>query len=429
MTASSSSKAAPSRRAEYIDGLRAIAVLSVVAFHVCRHLFDVAPDRSPVTFILSKGNHGVDLFFILSGFCLSYPTLARVRERGEATFDLARFAAHRLVRIFPPYWASIVFLLVFSVALTRLHVSFDSRSLHVDGVASVVRQIFFLDRGADENVVAPSFRYLNGSFWSLAVECRWYLLFPAALWLWIRFPRAFVALLVLSVLASELTRANIFRDSHWLAAFMLGIIAADLSVRERRVGLWAVGFGVLFALLASVVTPYSWEGGSSIPWQLTAFCVVVAADRLSIARRALSFRPLAAIGVASYSIYLVHEPLVAFADQRLELLAAQHPALHLSRVETGALAFALALAAGALFYAIAERPFVTGRLRARLVTTLERWFGAFFPAVAARTYTVAPSASETPEARAVSTATSAALALDGIGKGAARVSVFVVDER
>src|SRR5581483_4819865 len=69
---------------------------------------------------LLHGNHGVDLFFVLSGFCLSYPTLAKLRTEGTASFEIARYAAHRLVRIVPPYWLAIAATLLFGLAISKM---------------------------------------------------------------------------------------------------------------------------------------------------------------------------------------------------------------------------------------------------------------------------------------------------------------------
>src|SRR6516164_4323804 len=94
------------RRIAYIDGLRALAVLLVVAHHIGEQYF-------PAVAAFGLGRHGVDLFFVLSGFCLSYPTLERLARDGSATFDVAEFAKRRLIRIIPPYWAAIAALAVF----------------------------------------------------------------------------------------------------------------------------------------------------------------------------------------------------------------------------------------------------------------------------------------------------------------------------
>ena len=74
----------PKHRIGYIDGLRAVAVLSVVACH-CASIYPADFTQHPILWrTLLAGKHGVDLFFVLSGFCLAYPTLKRLREQGQS---------------------------------------------------------------------------------------------------------------------------------------------------------------------------------------------------------------------------------------------------------------------------------------------------------------------------------------------------------
>ncbi|HKU67801.1 MAG TPA: acyltransferase, partial [Candidatus Baltobacteraceae bacterium] len=162
-------------RIAYIDGLRAVAVLLVVSHHVMLHspALHVPVPFLSVAHALLEGSHGVDLFFVLSGFCLSYPLLARLRGEQTATFDVVRYFAKRIVRIVPPYYAAVAVLLL--LPGTRLGAS----------ALDVVKQLLFLDWHTS---------FLNGSFWTLCVEFRWYFFFPIALALWIRRPRAFWAI-------------------------------------------------------------------------------------------------------------------------------------------------------------------------------------------------------------------------------------------
>src|ERR1700741_1429019 len=99
-------------RIEYVDGLRAVAVLSVLAEHVTRHSTLAG---ATARHVLMEGAHGVDLFFVLSGFCLAYPTLAKMREQGRATFGIADFGAKRIVRIVPPFYLATVLLVLIAV--------------------------------------------------------------------------------------------------------------------------------------------------------------------------------------------------------------------------------------------------------------------------------------------------------------------------
>jgi peptidoglycan/LPS O-acetylase OafA/YrhL len=320
-------------RIAYIDGLRAVAVVSVVLSHI------VAP-LGPL-----GQSFGVELFFVISGFCLAYPTLRKLALTGAASFDIARYAARRVVRIVPPYFAAI------AVGLAFIHfgVSPETPPGGTLTAGDVIRQALFLDRDTPL-VTLP--------FWSLPVEFRWYFFFPIVLWLWTRSPRAFGFAVVAAVLAANATRAYSV-DLFVLPAFMSGIAAAQLSIDKPRFAKFAVFAVPVFLALAFAKTGTS----ASVLWQMAVFALVVAAGSFSLLRYVLSTRLITAVGVASYSIYLVHKPIMDFAR------------LHGVRVPWQ---FALALAGGFAFWWIVERPLMKGALRDRMVaefeTFLPRWF-------------------------------------------------------
>ncbi|HET9096161.1 MAG TPA: acyltransferase, partial [Candidatus Baltobacteraceae bacterium] len=301
---------APEHRIRYVDGLRALAVLLVVAHHVMLHSPAL---HTPVPFaswahVMLEGSHGVDLFFVLSGFCLSYPLLQRLRTEHGARFEVSRYFAKRIVRIVPPYYAAVALLLL--IPATHAGVT----------AADVVKQLLFFDWHT---------AFLNGSFWTLCVELRWYFFFPIALALWIRAPRAFWAVAGASVILYGATRVHA-PDVGTLLPFMLGIAAADLQIRGARVEKLAIPLlplSVLGALVleqsASMPSPYGAESAiffvqTNPGWQLAAFALVLLAGRISALRAVLSRKPLVAVGVASYSIYLVHEPVVTLLQSRLQ---------------------------------------------------------------------------------------------------------------
>lgn len=304
------------------------------------------------THLLLEGSHGVDLFFVLSGFCLSYPILERLRGEHAANFAVARYFAKRIVRIVPPYYAAIALLLVIPAARSGA------------GPADIVKQMLFLDWHT---------AFLNGSFWTLCVEFRWYFFFPIALALWIRAPRAFWAAASASVLLYGVTRVHA-PDIGTLLPFMLGIVAADLHIRDvpvERAAAALLPLGIIVALIlepwAGMPSPYGAESPiffvqTNPGWQVSAFAFVLLAARINILKTLFSLRPLVATGVASYSIYLVHEPVVRLLQIRL----------HLPFAQSMAVSYAAALAAGFAFWALFEREWMSGPLKARAVSFFER---------------------------------------------------------
>lgn len=344
---------APEHRIRYVDGLRALAVLLVVAHHVMLHSPAL---HTPIAFagwqhLMLEGSHGVDLFFVLSGFCLSYPVLQRLHSEHAARFAVTRYFAKRIVRIVPPYYAAVVLMLLVPAARAGV------------GATDVIKQLLFLDWHT---------AFLNGSFWTLCVEFRWYFLFPIALALWIRAPRAFWAVASASVLLYGITRVHA-PDVGTLLPFMLGIAAADFeirAVRTERLALVLLPIAILCALVleqsASMPSPYGAESSiffvqTNPGWQIAAFAFVLLAGRVSTLRGVLSFAPLVAVGIASYSIYLVHEPVVTMLQTRL----------HVPFTGSMLLSYAGALAVGFAFWALFEREWMSGSLKARAIAFLE----------------------------------------------------------
>ena len=281
---------------------------------------------------LLQGHHGVELFFVISGFCLSWPVLARVQAAGAASFDIAAYGAKRLVRILPPFYIAIA---VFAV------LGFERVPLH-----DVVLQALFVDKGT---------HLLNPSFWSLPVEFRWYLLFPPALLLWVRSARAFLCVLVLLFVLQQ-TRA-MSTDLAALPAFMLGIVAAGIHVRGWKA--WpALPLFPVAAFLAFAQTSSSDSGqDTSALWEVSMFLLVVAAGAVPFVRSLLSAAPIVLVGAASYSIYLFHDLGIGYAEQ-----------WHWGR--WGAAAAGAGI--GLVMWMLAERPLMQPRVRAMLIAPLER---------------------------------------------------------
>ncbi len=348
-------------RVAYVDGLRGVAALSVLATHATAWVRPSLGPANPLAFVFRLGVYGVDLFFVLSGFCLAFPFL-----RGRGEIDLARFASRRLVRIIPPYYAAIA---LFALALWAgpspfIHYVFPPQ----DGWR-LLAQALFLDRNP---------HYLSSPFWTLAIELRWYAMFPLALWLWMASPRAFAVVGVAAIVAFRWTTAGA-ADLYALPAFMLGIVAADAVVRRSIPSrtAWTV-----LAVLCAVTLPLEWFVGPSkfdpplreldvrdyLPpqrtlWQFVAFAGVLAAGVSTLAQRILAWRSLALCGRASYSIYLVHLPVViALRTGGVEPSG--------SWTEAGVLA-AAGLGAGLLFWRLIEYPVTETALKTRLLACVE----------------------------------------------------------
>lgn len=281
-----------------IQALRGFAVLAVILYHAGLPL---APN----------GFLGVDLFFVVSGFLIGGHVL-RALETGD--FSFGAFYLRRIRRLIPAAYATLlVTVLGGAILLTAdAHPRFAAQALGSLGyVTNVVlwRQInYFNDQSDSEPLL---------HMWSLAVEEQFYLLLPLALWLLPRGSRGWAAMIV--TLASLALYMAMYPRSPGAVFYLLPTRA------------WELGIGVLTAMLAmrQVGEPIARRlvlpalcllaGAVLLPlpvpqhWLAAPVCLGTAALLLASPREHRALAPLERLGDASYSLYLVHWPLFAFA--------------------------------------------------------------------------------------------------------------------
>lgn len=323
-----------------IDGLRAIAVLPVILFHGGFSAF-------------GGGFLGVDVFFVISGYLIAGILL---RDLAAGRFSILGFYERRARRILPALFVVLLASLALALAwMPPLAFRDFGQSLVATGLfASNV--LFWLEAGYFDG--AAEAKPLLHS-WSLAVEEQYYLLFPlalAALW---RFGRA-GTLAALGAVALASLIAAAWATRHWPdAAFYLtpfrlwellagALLALWLHARPAGPGNgWVAGAGLL-AIAGSML---GFDSTTPLPALLPVagtVAVIACAGPGTLAGRLLGSAPLVGIGLISYSAYLWHQPLFAFA--RIRSLYDPSPALMLGLV---ALTLALAWAT----WAWIEQPF------------------------------------------------------------------------
>ena len=149
-------------RLQALDGLRGIAILLVVWFHVWQISWLPAP-LPALQFLPETGFSGVTLFFFLSGFVISYPFLL-ARARGTAPPGWRHFASRRSIKIVPSYVLSIAVL----IAVGYAHFSSPSQAF-----GAIATHLLFV-----HTWFASTYGSINGVLWTRAVEVQFYLLFP-----------------------------------------------------------------------------------------------------------------------------------------------------------------------------------------------------------------------------------------------------------
>ena len=357
-------------RLHFIDGLRGLAMLMVLLYHCwlfgglwsvgltigARHV-NVAP-------ILGFGHIGVNLFLVLSGFCLYWPF---VKGGGRREPTLWQFAKKRGRRILPPYYVTLV---LFGAApliqAWHHHAGFDLR---------YARNWLLLHALMLHNTRPDYVLSINGSLWSLALEFQLYILFPALVEAYRRFNARGVllaALLFCTAYRFFLVRGHWMPDDRYgyvLAyslfgrgfEFALGMFMALWVARrhaERKSpARWAD------ALLLGLIVPLAILDGrhghfqtlTDSMWGLLFAALLLAGSRSGTwVNRALSHRLLVWLGLFSYSVYLIHLPLViALGEYGMGRFS-----------NTGRVLFMLFLVAplvlglGYLFHLLFERPFM-----------------------------------------------------------------------
>ena len=295
----------------YIDGLRAIAVLVIVLFHL------------DVTW-LPGGFIGVDIFFVISGYLITGIIVEDIRNN---RFSFLNFYARRIKRIFPALFTMLFFATVAAVLSLGLEAFTDFfRSLR--GASVQLSNIYFnrnVDYFASQEAIPPLLHT-----WSLAVEEQFYAIWPFLLVLLYKLKNDKLwrpALAIIFTLSLALSQHLVYADPK-SAFYMLHSRAWELAL-GGLVALSPTLFNTAFkknvagvisiAGLALMITPafYYTENNfpgvkALLPCLGIAMILYAGRDMNGLCQRFLSWKPLVLTGLISYSLYLWHWPLIAF---------------------------------------------------------------------------------------------------------------------
>lgn len=297
-----------------IDGLRTVAVVPVILFHAGLSAF-------------AGGFIGVDIFFVISGYLI---TGIIHREIQEGRFSIARFYERRVRRIFPALFTVMLACIPFAWAwMTPGELESFSRSLVA--VPAFIANVLFWQESGYFGEAAELKPLLHT--WSLAVEEQFYVFFPLLLLLLRRYSLFFIAFTVslvslISIFISEWGVRNYPDAAFYLLptrAWELGVgaVVALTQGYWSRTSKGAASLLSLAGLLTIVVCILSYDKSVSFPglWALppvVGTALVIAYGRTgTFTANLLSWRPMVGIGLLSYSAYLWHQPLFAFARIRL----------------------------------------------------------------------------------------------------------------
>jgi peptidoglycan/LPS O-acetylase OafA/YrhL len=390
-------------RSTFIDALRGVAAFSVACYHITRYGPLPGPARELIPGVLQgwfdHGWMGVQVFFVISGFVIAYS----VRNARVTPGYLANYALRRSIRLDPPYWTTIAFVLLLH-AILHLHLGFDS-PLDVPSKMEpalswklLLSHLFYV-----QNIVAyiqglcgyPQFENLSAGFWTLCIEVQFYLVYVAGQGLAQRFPHqarrtpADASPFGLLTVFAPLAAASLFV---WNAKFAPGDdLWWNLFVSGPGGDMWITRFFCMFFLgaaawwsldgriPATIFWIYVAAFAGRIIWQgqthgwdddlTVGLCAALAAgvSIYFVGRRgrlatSLNFGILQYLGRTSYSLYLIHFPMSHVVTTLGTQLSGTSPSPAVATLWL-VLALAASLAAAHVLYIFIEAPSV--RLAAR----------------------------------------------------------------
>lgn len=372
---------------ETLDSVRGLAATYVMLNHVHWLLIvgavsAAAAVHGPMRLLIDAlaatryGKVAVLAFFLVSGYAIHYRQANRAAAGAPLAVNWRAFAAHRAHRLYPPLGVALCLTALLDYFGAHINPSFYSGAVQpainfsttLPTITSAIGTLFFV-----QGIATPMFG-TDGPLWSLAYEAFYYLMYPLVLWLNRRIGSiASLATFVLFGSANALLNAHAVQISllpvlaYW-PAWVAGTFIAD--ARAGRVGVpdswWNAGAGVGAALLCALaalllaVQSNSVDGVFDYLWCIGLFGIIgwLAAGRHSAVVRGAArrvCRPLLLLGAMSYSLYVVHFPILA-------LLSAWWLANHAELPTTPWLALAgilVSLIVAYGVYRIAERPFTS----------------------------------------------------------------------
>lgn len=326
-----------------IDGLRALAILPVLAFHAKLPGF-------------SGGFVGVDIFFVISGFLIT-GIIAREIDAGQ--FSILQFYERRARRILPALLVMIAIVLALA-AWFYLPADFAGVPRSALMTLGFLANVWFFTQTGYFGGPADSMPLLH--CWSLAVEEQFYVVFPAVLWICAKAaPRQRVMIVALLALVSFALAGWKQADTDGFAFYLLPTRAWELMAgsllallppakadsRAPAQLLALSGLGLIVWSVASYDRSTVFPGVAALAPVLGAVLLIRFAPG-TLMGRVLSLPAMVGVGLISYSLYLWHWPLIVFAEY-----TADAPLGGIRQITVIAASFALAWAS----WRFIERPF------------------------------------------------------------------------
>ena len=339
-----------------IDGLRAISVIAVVFYHIEIVFYDFK--------LFSGGFIGVDVFFVISGYLITSLILKEIYQ--TQNFSLLNFYKRRSKRILPALFGMIII----SIFFAWIYLTPDNFEQYSNSIISSIfffSNFFFYFEGLVYNAENSLLKPLLHT-WSLSVEEQFYIFFPLLLIFLFKFLKKdffqfFLILFILSFSISVFTSMNnpslsFFSTISRIWEFLAG---SFLALRETKNKIFKNRYENIlsFSGLTLIILSFIFFNNNTFhPSYLTlvpiigAVLVIISSDPKTFVNKILSSFIFVRIGLISYSLYLWHFPVFAFARNRGKDLS------DFDKIELLGITIVLSL----LSYFLIEKPFRNKRL-------------------------------------------------------------------
>lgn len=342
-----------------IDGIRFISILMVIFYHLTGDILRHSPpgyvnslSSNPVYWLGVRGIQGVLMFFVISGFVLALP-FARNRLAGGRAPDLKRYYLRRVTRLEPPYIAVLLLFFVLKIL--------TGRGTFADQWPHLIASIFY-----QHNLIYGVPSSIEFAAWTLEIEVQFYVLAPLIAALAFRSANtgARRAGLLAAILISAALARTLFPLSPrfgisilcYLQYFLAGFLLADLYVLMKPGMRNSAGWDVIAA--AGLAGSFGWMYlGYSLEYAgpLSLLVGYYAVFRGVFVRRLLSLAFISTVGGMCYSIYLIHNHVIAASGFTTEQISA-HLSFPFRMGVQSLLLLPLVMLTSGIFYVAIERP-------------------------------------------------------------------------
>ncbi|MEO7716042.1 MAG: acyltransferase [Capsulimonas sp.] len=360
-------------RLHFLDGIRGIAAFLVVIHHMWLHCFiNADASLSPLWFqvmsIFKYGHYLVAVFIVLSGFCLMMPV---AMSRGVMKKGFISYIGRRARRILPPYYASLVFavaLLALIPAIRADNGLISSTYHRSDMVGSLIAHFLLV-----HNLIPNWAHRIDGPMWSVATEWQIYFLFPLIL-LPIGRRWGSIAPIIAGLAIGFCTAGTFLKEAGfwYVGLFAIGMAACSACFPDKASPSvtqwsWPRMWG-LFAILtlAAFVIAHLYHililpSFDVVAGTLMAYFLIYCTKSATLSGgngsvlRFLSSKPIVGLGNFSYSLYLIHFPLLLVG---IALVSPYHFRSHINFLLYLLVGCPAILGISYLFHLIFERPFM-----------------------------------------------------------------------